>query len=186
MAARGALAVGHGVHHFAAAVDAIAAGEVVRIAGLAGGADRPRCGRRAVRCRELAAAAAQAATARCAGITMSQAISNSMPGIGFGQRRPSHRLRRAACAANSTAAARPSGPTIATGCASQWKLHAFLLGVLVLEVEGGHLAFRRGGRRGGRSPRPAAAAALAASIAVLPPPITIDGAAELAKSRPVL
>src|SRR4029453_7743609 len=34
----GALAVGHGVHHFASAVDAIAAGVVFRIAGAAGGA----------------------------------------------------------------------------------------------------------------------------------------------------
>ena len=35
---RGALAVGHCVHHFAAAVDAVAAGKVAGIAGLAGGA----------------------------------------------------------------------------------------------------------------------------------------------------
>src|SRR6516165_3629269 len=34
----GALAVGHGVHHFASTVDAIAAGVVFEIAGAAGGA----------------------------------------------------------------------------------------------------------------------------------------------------
>src|ERR1035441_10125615 len=33
----GANAIGHGVHHFAAAVDAIAAGGIFRIAGAAGG-----------------------------------------------------------------------------------------------------------------------------------------------------
>src|SRR5215469_16023472 len=36
--AGGALAIGHRVHHFASAVDAVAAGEIARMGGLAGGA----------------------------------------------------------------------------------------------------------------------------------------------------
>ena len=56
-----------------------------------------------------------------AGITMSQATSNSLSGIGSGMRRPLASGSPRRVRTNLTAAARPFSSTIATGCASQWK-----------------------------------------------------------------
>ena len=113
---RGALAVRHRIHHFTAAVDAIAACVIFRIAGEARRAIHPDvAGSRALR-------AAWRLDRDCpsAGTTMSHATSYSELGIGSARGRPLasasvRRVRR-----KRTAEARPFSPSIATGCASQW------------------------------------------------------------------
>ena len=120
---RGALAVGHRVHHFAAAVDAIAAGVIFRIAGAAGRRGRPRSSRR----RSRRAAWRSRRDCPSAGITMSHATANSRPGsarhaaaagIGLAQSRLARirRPRRGRLARRS----RPAAPASGTARLPPW------------------------------------------------------------------
>ena len=80
--------------------------------------------------------------------------------------------RRARCARTSRPPRGRLRSMIATGCASQWKCTPSTLRMVVLEGERRHLFSRAAVEQMDTPRRPAARAALAASIAVLPPPIT--------------